>query len=61
MTLYEGLQEFDDREARAQITYTRLCFAGPADEIQYGKNCDDTLVSLAELEALGRDVCAGGP
>jgi pimeloyl-ACP methyl ester carboxylesterase len=47
VTLYQALQEFDDRAAQARITCPRLCFVGSADEIQYGKNWGDILVSLA--------------
>jgi pimeloyl-ACP methyl ester carboxylesterase len=64
VTLYQALQDFDDRAVQAQITCPRLCFVGSADEIQYGKNWGDVFVSLAgpivrgqaELEALGWDV-----
>lgn len=64
VTLYQALQDFDDRAIQAQITCPRLCFVGSADEIQYGKKWGDVFVSLAgpisrgraELEALGWDV-----
>ncbi|MBZ0302450.1 MAG: alpha/beta hydrolase [Anaerolineae bacterium] len=64
VTLYQALQDFDDRAAQAQVTCPRLCFVGSADEIQYGKNWGDVYVSLAEpvvsgraqLEALGWEV-----
>lgn len=64
VTLYQALQEFDDRAAQAQITCPRLCFVGSADEIQYGKSWGDVHVSLAgpivrgqaQLEELGWDV-----
>jgi len=64
VTLYQGLQGFDDRAVQTQITCPRLCFVGSADEIQYGKSWGDVLVSLAgpivrgraELEELGWDV-----
>ncbi len=64
VTLYQALQEFDDRAAQAQITCPRLCFVGSADEIQYGKSWGNVLVSLAgpimseraRLEDLGWDV-----
>jgi hypothetical protein len=36
-----------------------MCFVASADEIHYSKKWDDTLVSRAKLEALGREVCAG--
>ena len=64
LTLYEALQGFDDRAAQARITCPRLCFAGSADEIQYGPKWGDALVSIAgpllservELERLGWEV-----
>src|SRR5207247_1072029 len=64
VTLYQALQEFDDRAAQAQITCPRLCFVGSADEIQYGNSWGNVLVSLAgpimseraRLEDLGWDV-----
>lgn len=64
VTLYEALRDFDDRAAQARLSCSRLCFAGSVDEIQYGKQWGDTLVSLvgpllrkrATLEALGWDV-----
>ncbi len=64
MTLYQALQDFDDHAAQSQITCPRLCFAGTADAIQYGKDWGDVLVNIggplvngqAELEALGWDV-----
>ncbi len=64
VTLYQALQGFDDRAAQAQITCSRLCFVGSADEIQYGEKWGGVLVSLAgsvireraQLEALGWDV-----
>ena len=48
VTLYQALQEFDDRAAQAQITCPRLCFVGSADEIQYGKSWGNVHVSLAD-------------
>jgi len=64
VTLYQALQEFDDRTVQERITCPRLCFVGSADEIQYGKDWGDVLVSLAgpivheqaQLEQLGWDV-----
>lgn len=64
MTLYQALQNFDDRAVQSRITCPRLCFVGSADEIQYGKRWGDVLVSLAgptvhgqtELAALGWEV-----
>jgi pimeloyl-ACP methyl ester carboxylesterase len=64
VTLYQALQDFDDRAAQARITCPRLCFVGSADEIKYGPRWGDVLVSMAgpvvrrraELEALGWEV-----
>ena len=64
VTLYQALQEFDDRAAQAQIPCPRLCFVGSADEIQYGKSWGNVHVSLAgpimseraRLSDLGWDV-----
>lgn len=64
VTLYQALQEFDDRAAQARITCPRLCFVGSADEIQYGENWGNVFVSLAgpivqgqaQLTDLGWDV-----
>nr|HET6903186.1 alpha/beta hydrolase [Ktedonobacteraceae bacterium] len=64
VTLYQALQEFDDRAAQAQITCPRLCFVGSKDEIQYSKSWGNVQVSLAgpvvrgqaHLSAFGWDV-----
>ncbi|MEK8130751.1 alpha/beta hydrolase [Paenibacillus filicis] len=64
VTLYQALQEFNDREAQSGLACPRLCFAGTADRIQYGERWGDVLVDIAgplvrqrqELEALGWDV-----
>lgn len=64
VTLYQSLQNFDDRAVQQQITCPRLCFVGSADEIHYGENSGNVFVSLAgpivrqraELEKLGWDV-----
>jgi pimeloyl-ACP methyl ester carboxylesterase len=61
VTLYQALQEFDDRAAQAQLRCPRLCVVGAADEITYGERWGGVQVSLAgpvisrraELEALG--------
>ncbi|GAA0709198.1 alpha/beta hydrolase [Dactylosporangium roseum] len=61
VTLYEALQDFDDRAALARLTCPRLCFVGSADEITYEERWGGVHVSLAgpvirrraELEALG--------
>ncbi len=64
VTLCQALQGFDDRAAQVHITCPRLCFAGSADEIQYGPKWGDVLVSIAgpirarhaELKSLGWEV-----
>jgi pimeloyl-ACP methyl ester carboxylesterase len=64
VTLYQALQDFDDRAAQAKITCPRLCFAGSADTIVYGERWKNAVVRIAaplieqkaELEALGWQV-----
>jgi pimeloyl-ACP methyl ester carboxylesterase len=64
VTLYQALQDFDDRAAQAQLSCPRLCFVGSADEIAYDERWGGVQVSLAgpvisrraELEALGWQV-----
>jgi pimeloyl-ACP methyl ester carboxylesterase len=64
VTLYQALQDFDDRAAQAQLGCPRLCFVGSADEISYDERWGGVLVSMAgpvirrraELEALGWQV-----
>jgi pimeloyl-ACP methyl ester carboxylesterase len=64
VTLYQGLQDFDDRAAQANVSCPRLCFVGSADEISYGERWGGVQVSFAdavisrraELEALGWEV-----
>ncbi len=64
VTLYEALEGFDDRAAQAHLTCPRLCFAGSADEIQYGSKWGDVMVNIAgpllaerpDLERLGWEV-----
>lgn len=64
LTLYQALRGFDDRAVQEQISCPRLCFVGSADEIQYGENWGNVLVSLAgpiihgqkQLADLGWDV-----
>jgi pimeloyl-ACP methyl ester carboxylesterase len=61
VTFYEGLQDFDDRAAQAQVSCPRLCFVGSADEITYDERWGGVRVSMAdpvagrraELESLG--------
>ena len=47
VTLYEGLQDFDDRAAQAALTIPKLCFAGAADTIEYGPRWGGVTVDLA--------------
>jgi pimeloyl-ACP methyl ester carboxylesterase len=64
VTLYQELQDFDDRAAQARITCPRLCFAGSKDEIEYGERWGDVVVRIAaplirqraELERVGWSV-----
>jgi pimeloyl-ACP methyl ester carboxylesterase len=64
VTLYQALQDFDDRAVQAQLRCPRLCFVGSADEIAYDQRWGGVQVSLAgpvirgraELEALGWQV-----
>jgi hypothetical protein len=64
VTLYQALQGFDDRAAQARLTCPRLCFAGSADEIDYGERWGGVQVHLArpllerrtELESYGWEV-----
>jgi pimeloyl-ACP methyl ester carboxylesterase len=64
VTLYQALQDFDDRAAQARLGCPRLCFVGSADEITYDERWGGVQVSLAgpvigrraELEALGWQV-----
>ena len=64
VTLYQGLQAFDDRAAQAQLGCPRLCFVGSADEITYDERWGGVQVRLAapvisrraDLEALGWEV-----
>jgi pimeloyl-ACP methyl ester carboxylesterase len=64
VTLYQALQNFNDRAAQARLTCPRLCFVGSADEIDYGQRWGGVRVSIAgpllqrraELEALGWQV-----
>jgi pimeloyl-ACP methyl ester carboxylesterase len=64
VTLYQGLQGFDDRAAQARLHCPRLCIVGSADEITYDERWGGLQVSFAdpvvrrraELEALGWEV-----
>jgi len=64
VTLYQALQDFDDRAVQARIGCPRLCFVGSADEITYDQRWGGVQVRIAgpvidrraELEALGWQV-----
>ena len=64
VTLYQALQDFDDRAAQAQLRCPRLCLVGSADEISYDERWGGVQVSLAdpvirhraELQTLGWEV-----
>jgi pimeloyl-ACP methyl ester carboxylesterase len=64
VTLYQALQDFDDRAAQTRVSCPRLCFVGSADEITYDERWGGVRVDLAgpvvsrraELEALGWEV-----
>ncbi|HWL48508.1 MAG TPA: alpha/beta hydrolase [Acidimicrobiia bacterium] len=65
LTLYESLQDFDDRGVLSQLDCPRLCFAGSEDQIVYDERWRGTHVDIAgplkdnrhELEAAGWSVC----
>jgi pimeloyl-ACP methyl ester carboxylesterase len=64
VTLYQALQDFDDRAAQARLRCPRLCLVGSADEIAYDERWGGVQVSLAdpvirhrpELQTLGWEV-----
>jgi pimeloyl-ACP methyl ester carboxylesterase len=64
VTLYTALRGFDDRAAQARLACPRLCFAGSADEVDYGERWGGVRVRIArpllerraELEGYGWDV-----
>jgi pimeloyl-ACP methyl ester carboxylesterase len=47
VTLYQALQGFDDRAAQARLACPRLCFAGSADDIDYGERWGGVRVRVA--------------
>ncbi len=64
LTLYESLEDFDDRQILSQLDCPRLCFAGSEDEIVYDERWGNAHVDIAgplranrnELEAAGWSV-----
>jgi pimeloyl-ACP methyl ester carboxylesterase len=55
VTLYQALQDFDDRAAQARLSCPRLCVVGSADEIDYGERWGGVQVSMADPVINGRD------
>jgi hypothetical protein len=47
ITLYESLQDFDERAALHQLSIPRLAFAGANDNISYGPRWDNAHVEIA--------------
>ena len=55
VTLYESLQDFDERAALDRLTVPRLAFAGEKDNIAYGRKWDDAYVAIGEPLRRHRD------
>jgi len=55
VTLYESLQDFDERAALDRVHVPRLAFAGANDNITYGAAWDDAYVAIAEPLIRNRD------
>ncbi|MFI7547175.1 alpha/beta hydrolase [Actinoplanes sp. NPDC049599] len=55
VTLYESLQDFDERAALDRLTLPRLVFAGAEDNIRYGPRWGDTYVAIADAVRANRD------
>jgi pimeloyl-ACP methyl ester carboxylesterase len=64
MTLYQKLQDFDDRAVQSKLACPRLCFAGSSDKIVYGERWGGAVVDIAgplitqasEIRAFGWDI-----
>jgi pimeloyl-ACP methyl ester carboxylesterase len=56
VTLYLGLQDFDDRATQSQIRCPRLCFVGSADEMAYSERWGGVQIELAGPIVRGRSV-----
>lgn len=48
VTLYESVQDFDERAALDRLDLPRLAFAGANDNIRYGPQWDNAYVAIAE-------------
>jgi pimeloyl-ACP methyl ester carboxylesterase len=49
VTLYEALQDFDDRAAQPAVSCPRLCFVGAADDISYSERWGGVQVRMAAV------------
>lgn len=54
VTLYTALQSFDERAALGAVRCPRLCFAGTADEIDYGPGWGEVHISIGGALAAHR-------
>jgi len=55
VTLYESLQDFDERAALDRLKVPALAFAGADDNITYGPKWGNTYVAIGEPLARHRD------
>jgi hypothetical protein len=55
VTLYESLQDFDERTALDRLRIPRLAFAGANDNITYSAKWDNTYVAIADALREHRD------
>jgi pimeloyl-ACP methyl ester carboxylesterase len=58
VTLYESLQDFDERAALDRLTVPRLAFAGANDNITYGPKWDNAYVAIGKALTRHRDELA---
>jgi pimeloyl-ACP methyl ester carboxylesterase len=55
VTLYESVQDFDERAALARLNLPRLAFAGANDNLTYGPKWDNAYVAIADAVRMNRD------
>jgi pimeloyl-ACP methyl ester carboxylesterase len=55
VTLYESVQNFDERAALDRLSIPRLAFAGENDNITYGPKWDSAYVAVADALSTHRD------
>jgi pimeloyl-ACP methyl ester carboxylesterase len=55
VTLYESIQNFDERAALERLRIPRLAFAGANDNIRYGAKWDDANIAIADALRTCRD------